>query len=246
MKASQYLIVVAAVALCARVAVGAESSGKFKVLVVTGGHGFDKEPFFKMFSENTDINFTAAAHAGTNATAYERDDFLSYDVVVLYDMMRHISDQQKKQFLALTQKGVGLVVLHHALVAFADWPDYEWIIGGRYTEPDPARPGTVTEAVGWKHDEIVPVVVVAKDHPITAGLNDFTIRDEIYWGYRVQSDVTPLISTTHAKSGKPLGWCRTAGKSRVVYLQLGHGPDAFNDANYRRLLAQSIRWTAQK
>jgi type 1 glutamine amidotransferase len=92
----------------------------------------------------------------------------------------------------------------------------------------------------------VPVVIVAKDHPITAGLKDFTIHDEIYWGYRVQPDVTPLITTTHPKSGKPLGWCRTEGKSRVVYLQLGHGPEAFNDANYRKLLAQSIRWTAKR
>lgn len=224
----------------------AESAAKTKVLVVTGGHDFAKEPFFKMFTENADIVITAAAHAGTNATAYAREDFLSYDVVVFYDMMRNITDRQKAQFKALTEKGVGLLVLHHALVAYADWPDYERIIGGRYTEPDPARPGTVTEAVGWKHDEEVPVVIVAKDHPVTAGLNDFTIHDEIYWGYRVSKDVTPLITTTHPKSGKPLGWCRTEGKSRVVYLQLGHGPEAFNDSNYRRLLAQSIRWTARK
>jgi type 1 glutamine amidotransferase len=246
MKTFRSLFILLAVALCAGVAVTAETPGKIKVLVVTGGHGFDKAPFFKMFSENTDITFTAAAHARTNATAYERDDFLSYNVVVFYDMMRHITERQKAQFTALTEKGVGLVVLHHALVAFADWPDFERIIGGRYTEPDPNKPGTVTEAVGWKHDEVVPVVIVAKDHPITAGLKDFTIHDEIYWGYRVQPDVTPLITTTHPKSGKPLGWCRTEGKSRVVYLQLGHGPEAFNDANYRKLLAQSIRWTAKR
>jgi type 1 glutamine amidotransferase len=58
--------------------------------------------------------------------------------------------------------------------------------------------------------------------------------------------VTPLITTTHPKSGKPLGWTRTQGKSRVVFLQLGHGKEAFNDGNYRKLLAQSIRWTAKQ
>jgi len=246
MKAFPFLSIVLALAFCACSAVAAGNEGKTKVLVITGGHGFEKEPFFKMFSDNSEIVFTAAAHTATNATAYEREDFLSYDVVVLYDMMRYITERQKAQFTALTEKGVGIVVLHHALVAYADWPDYERIIGGRYSEPNPAKPGTVTEAVGWKHDEIVPVVIVAKDHPITAGLKDFTIHDEIYWGYRVQPDVTPLITTTHPKSGKPLGWCRTEGKSRVIYLQLGHGPEAFNDANYRKLLAQSIRWTARK
>jgi type 1 glutamine amidotransferase len=85
---------------------------------------------------------------------------------------------------------------------------------------------------------------VAREHPITAGIKDFTIHDEIYWGYRVGSKVTPLITTTHPKSGKPLGWCHTYNKSRVVYLQLGHGPEAFNDPNFRKLLANSISWTA--
>ena len=226
--------------------VAVEPAAKLKVLVVTGGHGFEQEPFFKMFKDNPEITFTHAEHAKTNATVYERGDLSSYDVVVLYDMAKNITEEQKAKFLSLFDKGTGLVVLHHALVSYPDWPEYEKIIGGRYPEPDPNKPGTVTEKAGYQHDVEVPVVLVAKDHPITAGLKDFTIHDEIYWGYRVQPDVTPLITTTHAKSGKPLGWSRTQGKSRVVYLQLGHGPEAFNNENYRKLVAQSIRWTAKR
>ena len=222
----------------------ANADSKIKVLVVTGGHGFEQAPFFKMFTDNAEIEFLAAEHAKTNATVYERKDLSDFDVVVLYDMAQQITDEQKARFLALFEKGVGLVVLHHALVSYQQWPDYERIIGGRYQEPDAAKPGTITEAVGWKHDEIIPVTVVATNHPVTAGLTNFTIYDEIYWGYRVGADVTPLISTTHPKSGKPLAWARTEGKSRVVYVQLGHGKEAFEDANYRKLLAQSIRWTA--
>jgi type 1 glutamine amidotransferase len=217
---------------------------KIKVLVVTGGHGFEQEPFFKMFLDNPEIAFTAAAHSKTNASVYERDDLLSYDVVALYDMPQKITEEQKARFLSLFSKGVGLVVLHHALVSYQDWPEYEQIIGGRYQEPDSNKPGKVTEAAGWQHDENVPIVIVATNHPITAGVGDFMIFDEIYWGFRVSKDVTPLISTTHPKSGKPLAWARTQGKSRVVYLQLGHGPTAFENANFRKLLAQSIRWTA--
>ena len=224
----------------------ADGDRKTKVLVVTGGHGFEQEPFFKIFKDNPDITFTHAEHAKANATVYERGDLSSYDVVVLYDMAKNITEEQKAKFLSLFDKGTGLVVLHHALVSYPDWPEYEKIIGGRYPEPDPNKPGTVTEKAGYQHDVEVPVVIVAKDHPVTAGLKDFTIHDEIYWGYRVQPDVTPLITTTHAKSGKPLGWCRTQGKSRVVYLQLGHGPEAFNNENYRKLVAQSIRWTAKR
>lgn len=226
--------------------VAVENGGKIKVLVVTGGHGFEQAAFYKMFSDNSEISFTTAAHAKTNATVYDRDDLLSYDVVVLYDMPQQITETQQARFRSLFDRGTGLVVLHHALVSYQNWPEYEQIIGGRYQEPDPNKAGRVTEAVGWQHDVEVPVVIVATNHPVTAGVRDFVIHDEIYWGYRVGKDVTPLISTTHPKSGKPLAWARTQGKSRVVYLQLGHGKEAFDNENYRKLLAQSIRWTARQ
>lgn len=222
----------------------AETNQKLKVLVVTGGHGFEREPFFKMFSDNSQISFVEGKH-NQNADAYEREDLLSFDVVVLYDMPKTITDEQKKKFLSLLDQGIGMVVLHHALVSCQHWPEYEQIIGGRYPEED-GKGGVVTKEVGYEHDVKVPVVIVAKDHPVTAGLKDFTLHDEIYWGFRVRPDVTPLITTTHEKSGKPLGWYRTQGKSRLVYLQSGHGPEAFEDANYQKLVAQSIRWVSKK
>jgi type 1 glutamine amidotransferase len=219
---------------------------KVKVLLVTGGHGFEKEPFYSVFKENSAIEFTAAAHAAkTNATVFERDDLLSYDVVVLYDMPKSITEPQKAKFLSLLDKGTGLVVLHHALVSYQQWPEYEKIIGGRYVEP-PGMEGKVTPEFGYQHNVDVPVVIAAKDHPITKGLQDFTIHDEIYWGFRVGADVTPLLTTTHPKSGKTLSWVRTQSKSRIVYLQLGHDHSAYENPNYRQLVAQSIQWAAKR
>lgn len=222
-----------------------EGPAKLKVLLITGGHGFEKEPFFKMVNDIAGISLTTAEHAKTGATAYERDDLLKQDVVVLYDMPMTITEPQKTAFLSLFDKGVGVVVLHHALVSFQDWPEYEQIIGGRYPKPPNGEP-QVTDVVGYQHDQEVPVTIVAKDHPITAGLSDFTIHDEIYWGFRVGKDVAPLLSTTHEKSGKPLAWTRQQGKSRLVYLQLGHDHRAWENPNYPELVARSIRWVAHR
>jgi type 1 glutamine amidotransferase len=244
MKTPSFLAAGLLILLSLLLSPAADEAAKLKVLVVTGGHGFQKEPFFQMFKDNPGIEFTTAEHAKTNATVYEREDLLRYDVVVLYDMPQNITEAQKARFLALFDKGVGLVVLHHALVSYQNWPEYEQIIGGRYQEPDPNRSGRVTEAVGWQHDVDIPVVVLATNHPITAGVSDFLIHDEIYWGFRVGADVTPLLTTTHPKSGKPLAWTRTQGKSRVFFLQLGHGRTAFENENYRKLLAQGIRWVS--
>lgn len=223
----------------------AAESAKTKVLLITGGHGFEREPFLSVFRENPNIIFTHAEHTKGTADAFDRSDLLSYDAVVLYDMPKEITDPQKTHFLELFKNGVGLVVLHHALVSYQHWPDYERIIGGRYPEED-GKGGVVTEKVGYQHDVDYTVKVVAKDHPVTAGVGDFQIHDEIYWGFRTGSDITPLLSTEYPKSGKPLAWTRTEGKSRVVYLQLGHGPEAFSNANYRKLVAQSIRFVERK
>ena len=224
---------------------GARSAAApLKVLVVTGGHGFQREPFFKMFGSNSQITFQEARHKPDNAAAFDRPDLLEHDVVVLYDMMKRISDSQKERFLSLFEKGVGLVVLHHALVSYQKWPDYERIIGGTYPEPED-QAGKVSEALGYEHDVKIPVTITGK-HPVTEGLTNFVIHDEIYWGFRTTKDVTPLLSTTHPKSGKPLAWARAEKKSRVVFIQLGHGPEAFNDPSYQKLLAQAIAWTARK
>lgn len=222
-----------------------EAAQKLKVLVITGGHGFQHDPFFKMFADNPDITYTETQQGKVSSEAYDRADLTSYDVVVLYDMVQNITEEQKAKFKSLFQKGVGLVVLHHALVSYQQWPEFERIVGGHYPEAADQK-GKVTEAVGYQHDVDIPVVVMAKNHPVTKGISDFLLRDEIYWGFRVGKDVTPLLTTTQPKSGKPLAWTRNEGKSRIVTIQSGHGPSAYENENYRKLLAQSIRWVAHK
>lgn len=218
---------------------------KIKVLLVTGGHEFEQEPFLKVFESDPQLDLCHATQGATGATVYEREDLLSYQIVVLYDMTKEITDRQKARFLSLFDHGIGLLALHHSLVSFQHWPEYERIIGGRYPEAD-GKSGAVSEAVGYQHDLEVPIVILAKDHPITAGLQNFTIHDEIYWGFRVQPDVTPLLTTTHPRSGKPLAWTRMQNKSRIVFLQLGHDHRAYENPNYRQLVLHSIHWAAKQ
>ncbi len=217
------------------------AAGKIRTLVLTGGHGFDATPFFRIFGENPEIEFTTLAHTKGTADGWERADLAHIDVVVLYDMPATITAAQQERFRSLFARGTGLLVMHHALCAIqTSWPDYERVIGGLYPT-DPAA-----KNVGYRHDVDIPVVVANHDHPITAGLANFTVRDEIYWGFRVGADVTPLLTTTQPDSGKPLAWCRTEEKSRVVYLQLGHGLPCYDDPHYREFVARCLRWVAHR
>ncbi|HSH94079.1 MAG TPA: ThuA domain-containing protein [Roseimicrobium sp.] len=241
MNIKRLLLTFSACILAGLTGVAAETPAKPKVLVVTGGHAFEKEPFYRIFSDNSAIAFTAAEHGKTNATVWDRDDLASFDVFVLYDMPMNITDTQKAGFMSLFEKGKGVVVLHHALVSFQSWPDYERIIGGRYPKP-PNGQSQVTDKVGYEHDVDFQVVITDREHPITKGMKDFPMHDEIYWGFRVGLDVHPLLTTTHPKSGKPLMWTRSEGRSRLVFLQLGHDHMAYDKPEYRQLVARSIRW----
>src|SRR5207302_887824 len=100
----------------------AADAAKTKVLLITGGHGFEREPFLKVFSDNPKISVTHAEHAKGTTDAWDRPDLYDYDVVVLYDMPKEISDAEKKRFEGLFEKGIGLLVLHHALVSYQHWP----------------------------------------------------------------------------------------------------------------------------
>jgi uncharacterized protein len=226
-------------------ALGMAAESKPRVLLITGGHAFETNSFLQVFEKNPAIQFTKTEHAKNTSSAYDREDLLTYDCIVLYDMVQNITDAQKARLLSVLDKGIGLVVLHHALVSYQNWPEFEAIVGGRYPESQDKK-GQVTPELGYEHGVDFSVKIVSKDHPITAGLSAFDINDEIYWGFRVKPEVTTLITTTHPKSGKPLGWCQTFRKSRVVYLQLGHSPSAYNNEGYRKLLAQSIAWASAK
>jgi hypothetical protein len=211
---------------------------KIKVLIVTGGHAFQQEPFFRMFSDNPEISYTWAVQK-TNAEAYDRDDLFSYDVVLLYDSPTQITDSQKARFLELFDRGIGVIVLHHAYLSYPMWSEYERIAGGKYVYQTQQMTNGITSST-YKGDVDIPVTVVAKHHPVTAGLHDFVLHDELYSNLHMLNNAQPLL-----KNGDQwLAWYRTEKKSRVVGTIIGHG--CYDDPNFQKLIAQSIRWVAKK
>lgn len=211
-----------------------------RVLVVTGGHGFDREPFFEMLSAIPEITFSEVQHPNAHAMLTpERSR--DYDVVLLYDMWQPIGPEAREQFVNMLKRGKGLVVLHHALCGYNDWPEYRQIIGGRYRmSKEIGRSPSV-----YKHDVRFRVKVRA-GHPVTSGLKDFDVFDETYGDFDVLPRVRPLLTTEELTSGKTIGWAHSYGPSRVVTIQPGHGPSIFEHPSYRKLLAQAIRWTAAR
>jgi type 1 glutamine amidotransferase len=197
-----------------------------------------------MFSDNREIVFTAVEHP----KAHERfrpEAIRDIDVVVLYDMWQKITDQAKSDFTNLVSSGKGLVAMHHCLASYQDWPEYEKIIGGLYYLKPRTVDGAQKPASTYKHDVDLGVKVADADHPVTRGVPaEFNIHDETYGGFGVLADSHPLLTTDDPTSTKTIGWWRTYGKGRVVCLQGGHDHLAYENANFRLLLANAIRWAA--
>ena len=207
------------------------SQSEQRVLIVTGGHDFEREAFFQMFEEMPGIDYQEVIHPEANLL-YDSTLMDEFDVLLFYDMAKKIDDSQKTAFIQLLEQGKGMVFLHHSLASYQAWAEFEKIIGGRYEE------GSST----YKHDLEVPVSIVSEDHPVTRGVNDFVIFDEVYGNFKVLPGAQALLKTTHPESGEVIGWTNQYGTSRIVYLQLGHDHHAYENPDYRRLVKQAIDW----
>jgi len=217
-----------------------QAQTKVRVLIITGGHDFEGDAFFDIFEDITDLEYQEVTHPNANQL-YDSKFIDSIDVLIFYDMVQEIEGAQKTAFIKLLEDGKGFVFLHHSLVSYQEWDEFEKIIGGRYVLSDAEQDGST-----YRHDVAIPVTVVDNNHPITKGMDDFVIHDEVYGNYKVLPSVQPLLQTTHPESGEIIGWTNSYGKSRIVYLQLGHDHYAYENPNYGFLIKQAIDWVQYK
>jgi len=203
------------------------------VLVVSGGHPFPVEPFKQMFAKFPDMDCTFVEEK-VGGEALRDIDHWPYDAIVLYNYRKSLTPKQQADFLRLMDRGVGLLVLHHAIYGYYSWPEYWKIVGM-------TRPLTAS-----KENVDLKIHVADADHPITRGLKDFTIRDETYAGYGVDPKMHLLLTTDTPGNAKSIAWVHQYRNSRVCYFQLGHDDKAYADPNYAPILGRAIRWTAKK
>ena len=213
-----------------------------KILVITGGHDFEEQEFYEMFDSFQGIEYDTVSHPRANLLL-ESSDINKYSCLVFYDMVQDISEDQKKAMIELLDEGMGMVFLHHALVSYQSWPEFERIIGGKYYLQSTSNHPAST----YRHDVDINVeIVIGKDpHPITTGINNFIIHDEVYGGLSVGNHVTPLLSTDHSDSSPTIAWWQKYKNARVVYIQPGHDHWAYENNNYRLLLERAIHFVSQ-
>jgi len=219
----------------ATVAAGAEGQDSptrsVRLAVVTGSHPYDVLAFHRLFR----------GMRGIDAYVQHLEDFAwtpepvrdAYDAVLLYFMpMQPPTDPVRSALERLGAAPQGVIVLHHALLAYPQWEHWSDIVG------------IANRSFGFHPNQQIRVRVSDPRHPITRGLRDWDMTDETYTMADAGSDSTVLATVDHPKSMRTLAWARQVRAARVFCFASGHDDAAWSNPGFLALLTRGIRWAA--
>lgn len=222
---------------------GSAAPEPIEAVLVTGGHDFDASAVLGCFNALEGVHVTHAPQKD-DSELFEDVSKWPYQAIVFYNMGQKISPERQKNLIGLLEKGVGVIVLHHAMADYSDWPEFETIAGVRFLLKSREQGGTTIPGSTYKDNRDFKVHVANPDHAITKGIADFDVHEETYKGCVFAPDNTALLTTDEATSDAVIGWTRTYKNAKVCGIQVGHGPQVFSQEPYRKLLAQAIRFCA--
>ncbi|MEM9365055.1 MAG: ThuA domain-containing protein [Planctomycetota bacterium] len=248
----------------------ADAGGALRVLLVAGGCCHDYTAQTQLLKEgiesriNADVTIVLNEDRSTGARfeIYEHDDWADgYDVVIHDECSANVTERPYvDRILRAHRAGVPAVNLHCAMHS------YRW---GNYREP--VEPGADNaswyEMIGLQssaHGPKTPIdiAVIAEDHPITAGTEDWrTIDEELYNNVRVFDGTEALMRgkqwqkpnkrqlkqnpNAQAKMSEAVvAWTHHYGpnKTRIFSTSLGHQNETVADARYMDLVTKGVLW----
>ena len=131
------------------------------------------------------------------------------------------------------REGGGFVVVHAGGTMFHDWDAFQRMIGATWGE-------------GTGHGPIkeFEVHIVDEEHPVTAGLEDFTTTDELWHNMVVNGPIHVLATAHSTRSGRnePVAFVTDFGQGNCFNLVLGHDVAAMQSSGFRQLLTIGTRW----
>ena len=246
--AGALLVVFLSISCSEKLNLGSKSQ-QLNIVVVTGGHNFEAEPFFAMFDSFENVTYIESKQK-EQTDIFEDISNWNYDVIVLYNMNHNITDKQKRNFVKLLEDGVGVVALHHCIAAFRNWPEYKKIIGAKYylndsTERERTENGRVYPVSSYKYGIDTEIKIENKNHSVMKGLKDFTVNEETYKNCVYEDDNKILATNDHPTGDRPIVWTRKYENAKVCYIRPGHDKNAYTHPAYRKLVSNAIKWSAK-
>jgi len=234
MKNRGHLILLTAIVLLT-----ACSKNPISVLLVTGGHNFDTVEFFQLFRSMEEFEFDSVSHPeALGLLSSEKKD--SYDLILFYDFVPGMELKDSVVFLTLAREGKPMLFLHHSLCSFQRWDGYMQMVGGKYVMAGFSSDSSAFS--DYRHDIDLYVEVLDPDHPVSRGIENFTIHDEGYSNILLADQIHPLFGTSHPDCSPIVGWVNRFDRSTCIYLMFGHDKQAYSNESFKQILRNSIQW----
>ena len=184
-----------------------KAPGGSKVYLLSGGqrqhHGYRDQAFY--LAELLENTGRYEVTLGEDAAILETPAIRKYDLIIANADRRDpefkYTRPSKRPCWSYVRSGHGYVSIHGADNAAADWlPEWKEMLGGVFSHiglPD----GKVR-----KGSYVVKIVNPAS--PITQGITDFPLNDELYYNVQIVPGVEPLATVEYNGTDWPIAWTR--------------------------------------
>ena len=157
-----------------------------------------------------------------------------YDTVLFYTDVGELTATQEAGLLNYIRTGGGFFGLHTAAASFREAEGYHGMLNGFFNGHSPYMDFTVT--------------VDESEHPITEGLTDFEVTDELYY---LKHDPTASHPLMHAydetkEETHVMAFHHTYGEGRVFYFALGHDMAVLENPSFQTVIRRGALWTGNR
>lgn len=157
-----------------------------------------------------------------------------YDAVLFYTDVGTLTDEQEQGLLDFVRGGGGFFGLHTADASFRDRTGYHAMLNGFFD--------------GHSKYMDFGVTIVDPDHPITRGLADFEVTDELHYlkhdpamSHHLMQAYDPTKDETHV-----MAFTHRYGEGRVFFFALGHDMVVLENPSFLEVLRRGALWTGQR
>ena len=157
-----------------------------------------------------------------------------YDTVLFYTDVGELTPAQEAGFLNYIKSGGGYFGLHTAAASFRESDAYHGMLNGFFNGHSPYMDFTVN--------------ISNTEHPITSGLTDFEVKDELYYlkhnpdtSHHLMHAYDSTKDETHV-----MAFHHSYGDGRVFYFALGHDMAVLENPSFQEVIRRGVLWVANR
>jgi type 1 glutamine amidotransferase len=163
----------------------------------------------------------------------------NYDAIVFTIYAAKLGDlpaPARENLLNYVKGGKGFFVQHLASASFPKWEEFGKLCGRKW----------VMGTSGHNARTPFEAKIADKEHPITKGLSNFQVDDELYSKLQGTGDIHVLVTgdSDFSKKTEPLFFTLNYGQGRVVHNAFGHDGKALKTPNVQKLIIRGTEWAA--